>query len=539
MQVHPYSIWLGLAALASFLATWVVWRRRTAPASWPLLALEVASGVWAGTYALHWASTSLNAQVFWLNATYAGVVVIPLGFLAFALHFTGQGEWLTRRRLLLLSIEPALTFILVWTNPWHRWFHASFQQLDLGRVVLLAWTRGPWFWLNVTFSYSLLLIAVILLARAAASASAPFRGQYGLILAASLFPWAASIVTQFGFNPWPELDLTPLAFSVTGVVFMYTLMFHRLLDLVPVAREHVVESIQDGVMVLDLQNRVVDINPAGLLIARLEKEQILGRPVSEAFAAFPDVLARFVGQETLQEVVHLPGPPERYLELRLDPLEDPGGRRLGWLVVGRDITQAQQRENALLAANQRLKFQFQEIEALQSRLREQAVRDPLTGLYNRRHLDETQPRLFEQAKAQGQPVSLVMVDLDHFKLLNDEYGHAAGDEVLEHLARVLMRFSRERDVICRYGGEEVLVVLPGMPPEAALQRADEWRTTWAALEIPYAEFSLRMTFSAGVSAYPQHGGTFPEALAAADRALYAAKAGGRNRVVLADAAGSG
>lgn len=533
MQPHPYALWLLLAALASALAALLVWRRRAAPASGPLLGLLVGSAVWAGTYAFNWLSTAEAAQVFWLNATYLGVVVMPLSFLAFTLQYTGHGEWLTRRRLLLLALQPALTFLVVWSNPLHHWFHTSFSQSQVGGFVILEWTRGWWFWFNVAFSYGLLLLAEVILIRAVRQMPSVFRSQILMVVAASLVPWVASIITQFGFNPWPELDLTPIAFSLTGVVFMYALFFHRLLDLVPVARSEVVESMQDGVLVLDRQLRVVDINPSGLAMAGLTRSELIGRPVTEAFAPFPELLRRFLGHGVAEEVMHLPGDPPRYLDIRLSRLQDRRANTLGYLVVGRDITEAHLREAELRAANERLHSQFQEIQTLQVELREQAIRDALTGLYNRRYLDEMLDPAFAEAAANDQPLSMVMVDLDRFKNLNDEYGHAAGDIVLKQLARLLQRFSRADDVVCRYGGEEILVVLPGVGATVAARRAEEWRAAWAALRVKHAGAQLQTTFSAGVGAFPEHGRDSDAVLRAADRALYAAKDAGRNRVVAA------
>ncbi len=534
MQAHPYAVWLSLAALAAAIAAQVAWRRRRATAGRPLFVLLLASAVWAATYALTWLSTDLADQIFWLNATYFGVVVIPLALLAFTLQYTGKGDWLTRRRLGWLAIQPILTFLVVWSNPLHYWFHASFMPLELGGFVALGWTRGPWFWFNVVYSYGMLLAAFVLLLREMAQVPPGFRSQIRMIVIAFIWPWVASIVTQFGLNPWPELDLTPIAFSLTGILILYGLYFHRLLDLVPVARSQVLENMQDGVLVLDLQRRVVDMNPAANAMLGVTRQQAIGEPVEAAFVHFPQALEVFLGKGSAQDVARLPGNPDRYIDVRLSRLEDKAGRRLGYLVVGRDITDAHLREEELRQANQRLQGQFKEIQTLQVELREQAIRDPLTGLHNRRFLDEALLPIFETAVSNQQPVSMVMVDLDRFKNLNDEYGHHAGDLVLQQLAQLLMRFSRGGDVVCRYGGEEILAVLPGVGAEVAARRVEEWRAAWAGLVIEHADHRLQTTFSAGVAAFPIHGTDSDDVLRAADRALYAAKDAGRNRVAVAE-----
>jgi diguanylate cyclase (GGDEF)-like protein len=131
-----------------------------------------------------------------------------------------------------------------------------------------------------------------------------------------------------------------------------------------------------------------------------------------------------------------------------------------------------------------------EIRELHLRLQEQAIRDPLTGLYNRRYLDETLERELSRAKREGYPLSLTMIDLDHFKLVNDTYGHPAGDEVLIALSTLLQSQAREGDIPCRYGGEEFVLVLPRMSLEVASQRAEQWREAFGNMKTRHGEFEI-------------------------------------------------
>jgi diguanylate cyclase (GGDEF)-like protein/PAS domain S-box-containing protein len=171
-----------------------------------------------------------------------------------------------------------------------------------------------------------------------------------------------------------------------------------------------------------------------------------------------------------------------------------------------------------------------EVQALQERLREQATHDPLTGLYNRRYLEETLGRELILAGRQGHPVSMIMGDLDHFKAVNDHYGHLGGDEVLRTFGDLMKRQVRGSDIYCRYGGEEFLLVLPQMSTENAVKRAEQLRSAMAAVPVPYDGSSIAVTASFGVATFPRDGLTGDELIAAADGALYAAKAAGRNRV---------
>ncbi len=195
----------------------------------------------------------------------------------------------------------------------------------------------------------------------------------------------------------------------------------------------------------------------------------------------------------------------------------------------RDISSRLATENALREANAKLQQHVAEIEELQSSLKEQAIRDGLTGLFNRRFLEETCTRELARAQREGYPVALAMFDLDHFKRINDTYGHAAGDEVIIALARLLQQHARSSDTACRFGGEEFVLLLPGADLEAAAQRVGELRTAFGEKAIAFGTFRLSATLSAGVAAYPAHGLTTRELIARADEALYAAKRAGRNR----------
>ncbi len=193
-------------------------------------------------------------------------------------------------------------------------------------------------------------------------------------------------------------------------------------------------------------------------------------------------------------------------------------------------------EAELRAAREQLEEGRREISALQQRLQEQVVRDPLTGLYHRHYLDETLEHEVARAKREGYPISVAVLDIDRFKSVNDTYGHKAGDEVLKAVAGLLQDQAREGDIACRYGGEEFLLLMPRQSLAQARERAEQWRTAFATHPVRHGDLALAVTLSIGVATYPEHAAS-PEALVLrAERALSRAKAQGRNRVELAEAA---
>jgi diguanylate cyclase (GGDEF)-like protein len=195
----------------------------------------------------------------------------------------------------------------------------------------------------------------------------------------------------------------------------------------------------------------------------------------------------------------------------------------------------QQTQDALRAANDRLSAQLREIVHLRDQLHEQAIRDPLTGLFNRRYLMETLALALAQARRADQPVSVVLLDIDRFKSINDTWGHPIGDVVLQAVAQLLSDHVREGDVVCRYGGEEFLILFPNVTVGVALQRAEAVRRAIEQLALPADGSTIRLTSSLGIAAYPRHGQDAEALIQAADRALYEAKAGGRNQTVALEA----
>lgn len=191
----------------------------------------------------------------------------------------------------------------------------------------------------------------------------------------------------------------------------------------------------------------------------------------------------------------------------------------------------QRARKQLREREQELKRQLEEIHILQEQLRDQADRDALTGLYNRRYFDSTLQRELARCEREETPLSVAMIDIDQFKRINDDYGHPAGDEVIRTLAAILAKQARAPDCACRYGGEEFMLLLPGVDMATAAQRAEKWREEFAATAVQFDEVEVRSTLSVGIAAFPTDGRQAADLIRAADLALYRAKTAGRNCVV--------
>lgn len=220
-------------------------------------------------------------------------------------------------------------------------------------------------------------------------------------------------------------------------------------------------------------------------------------------------------------------------------LRDESGREF-WAYISASVVEQSDGPVAFISFNditERKQIEHQMME-LQQALRDQATRDPLTGLFNRRYLDETLERELARARREGHPVAVVMIDLDHFKRINDTYGHRAGDQMLQAFAAILREDSRTEDVACRHGGEEFLMLMPCMSLDMAWERSEQWRRRFKDTKVEFGDFTLEATASFGVAGYPYHGKTPDDLVQCADQALYISKQRGRNRVTLYDATGT-
>lgn len=220
------------------------------------------------------------------------------------------------------------------------------------------------------------------------------------------------------------------------------------------------------------------------------------------------------------------------IEISLEMVKDEEDRPLHIQAVARDIRERKKAEEALKTANEQLNRRVIEVERLHAEVKELAIRDPLTGMFNRRYLDDTLAREIARAARGRRHLSILIADIDHFKDLNDSYGHQAGDYVLGQLACQIQSLTRRSDFVCRYGGDEILLVLPDTSLAAAQSRAEAIRQLVESVDYLFQEKQLNITISMGIAGFPEHGRNVEEIIARADQAMYCSKQAGRNQVTI-------
>jgi PAS domain S-box-containing protein len=369
-QLTPVALVYFGAAFMSIAVAAVARRRRTVPGAQALFGLLLGVTIWTLSDGLESALSDLPAKIFVAKLSYLGIQTVPVLFLLFVLGYTHREHWLTPRRVAALWLLPAVTLLLVFTNEWHHLIWANIESVKLITGPKLYFTHGPAFWVAATYHYCLILLSTLLLLRTLVREHDLYRQQAAVLVVATAVPWIANIVYLSNFNPLPALDWTPLAFAVTGALVAYAVFILRLLDLVPVAHNALIERMSDAVLVTDTQDRVVDANPAAHRLFGAAKG-LIGQPIVTLLDE--ETVAQLVGSDQeIHTVIHLQNHALHGMDTLCTPLHDRKGRLNGRLIVLRDISERLHMEEEL----RRSEEHYRSFLAMMSH----ELRTPLTGI---------------------------------------------------------------------------------------------------------------------------------------------------------------
>ena len=526
---QPWWAVFACAALVAVVTATLAWRRRSrTPAATALAATMVGVAIWSAADAVVFSVDAGFVQRAYPTVLMIGVGIVVVGVYLLARTVADPSWRLGRRTAALLAVEPLVLVVATVLPATHSLVMARPESGAITEVVL-----GPLFLVHTVYSYVLLGVAYLHLFRQWRVAAGVFRRQIGVLLASSLVSTVGNVLTVASQSGGHGVDVTPLFFLFSGLVSCYALFHLGFLRLVPVAREQVVDTVPDAVLVVDPEDRVIDVNPAAVRMLEQMRPGVAAHVIGKVLHEVAGMHAVTVFGQAADQDGHRVAEvaPGVWLDVRTSSVSDPRGRALGRIIVVRDVSEQQERQRAVELLNRQLADQVAVIDRLRSELAEEAVRDPLTGLHNRRHLDRALAAALATASDRA-PVAAIMIDVDHFKAVNDHFGHAVGDRVLQAVAGVLTGAARPGDTVARLGGEEFVVVLAGAGQREAADRAEEIRRRCAQLVDESPRGRCSVTVSAGVAEGPADGADPAALLASADRAVYAAKAAGRDRVVV-------
>jgi diguanylate cyclase (GGDEF)-like protein/PAS domain S-box-containing protein len=642
-----YAIALSMSQAVSLAVAFLAWRRRSVTGSLYLALMMLAVAVWSAAAAIEAVSADQSTKIIWSQMSYVGIAAVPTLLLLFALKYWRPAMKIRRLYKVLLWIIPLCTIVIAATNGLHHllWNSFTFEALDTN---VMTYGHGIWFWINVAYSYALMLASVVLLSWVAIGFPRLYRRQAVLVLIAAILPWIGNAIYVFGGSPLPGLDIAPIAFSITGLILVLGILKLRLFDVVPVARESMIQHMDIGMMVLDYKARIVDLNPATERI--IGKKLEVGQRIEEVLGGWQEILRLPADVSERKEVFLEQRNPSLWLDVGISPLRDRGKRLSGQLITLQDITERKLAEAALRESEARLQSLFEtmmegviliapdgqiikanpaaerilglkrseitmrsyiapewrilrpdgtpmpaeemagplvmkekrpikdmlmgvdhqdgtitwinvsaspilndvgELEGIvgtfaditerkraeealieaHNAFQHQATHDPLTGVLNRRAILDVLSRELARARRQHIGLTIGICDIDHFKKINDTYGHPVGDEVLCGLVRIMNSHLRQYDTLGRFGGEEFLIVTPGVKENDAIAVYQRLLSGVSENSLATKSGNVSITVSIGVKILTgeEH---VEELLKAADDALYDAKNGGRNRVFL-------
>jgi PAS domain S-box-containing protein len=348
VETVTYRLLLLLSVVASLAVAAQVWRRRSAPASGSLAVLLLAMAEWALAVLLSDLARDTDTKLLFNTASYAGIVAVPVAWLAIALQYAGYHRSLTRARLLLLSLVPAVSLVVASTNDAHGLFWSAVEIREDGAGVWFDLAVGPWFVVHTVYSYLLIAAAAGLMIRTIFGASAVYGKQTTFYLAASALPWAVNAFYHFGIELFPGRDATPAAYGFSALLMAVGHARFQLLDVVPVARSAIIEGLSDAVIVVDAAHRIAELNPTAGELLGVDVADAVGESAAEVLAEHPILLRQCEDRsESRQEVTLIAADGERQYVLRSACLSDRGSSSGAHLLVLRDITERKRADREL------------------------------------------------------------------------------------------------------------------------------------------------------------------------------------------------
>lgn len=530
-QLTPWALPAVLALLLLTREWAFLWPRRREPGSITLLALAAVTGVWATLLLVATAAPGADAKVILYQAQLAVSALAPVAWVGFSFVVVGRRRQLRSLPAFLLYLATLVTVLMALQGPGQPLVGTPELVVEDSGYQGLRVAPGPWYWIHLLIRTVAVVVGGVVVVRHLLSrrATRVWAVLPGLATALVVLPGLVQVATPF-VRPWQDLAVP--AFGIAVALLGSGTLRHRLLDLGPVARTLVMVELRDPLVVLDGRGRIVDLNRAAERTLGLQVYGDVPLALGTLWASARERADRYarvtLPVRSASEEDEGEEPLRRAFEVTLTPLgrKDRTGGQTALLL--RDVTERDRMEQELRDTTIALRSANEELERL-------ANTDSLTGLANRRHFMDALGSELDRSQRYDRPLSLILLDLDHFKRVNDTYGHAAGDQVLKATADVMRSVCRDVDLPARLGGEELAILLPETRTEGALALAERLRERlerWDHRDEADAPFTV--TASIGVATREgQDRGSADGFLQRADAALYRAKAGGRNRVAVA------
>jgi len=350
-DVNIYTVLYAFTVFISLVTAYIAFRHRKVSGARTLTALMLFTAWWCFGGLIETSSTTLASKLLWSKIEYLGGVNVPVLLLILIIQYTHPAIKIKLQWSILLFLVPALTFLAAVTNEMHHLIWTGFTPGPPGSNQVI-YHHGILFWTGfMGYSYLMLLSSLIILINSIIQYRYAFRYQMISLIVAALLPWIGNILYLAGINPLPGLDLTRIAFSGSGMILVYAMTKLRFLDLLPRARTLLLETMSDGILVVDSSNRIIDINPAAKVVLGIGKgDEIIGKKTGELGFEYLKVVIKALESKSEEKIFSLP---PKYVEINITSLNNKKGEVTGHCIYMHDITALQQKEKALQVSEEK------------------------------------------------------------------------------------------------------------------------------------------------------------------------------------------
>jgi len=482
--------------------------------------LLVVSAIYVGGYAMELMSSTLDEVDLWSKIQYIALPFIPAVWVVLSIEYCKVRSRYGKLFYFFLFLIPLITFALRYTSELQPWYYRNIEMVSNGYFDVFVFDKGPWYYVQIIYSILCMIFATGNYLIFSKRVVALMRRQANIMAIASVMPILALMLNIAQIAPF-GIDVGPFALLFDYSLFMFGMYRYHMLSLVPIAREKVFDWIQDGVLVLDMELRVIDMNISVKKIFPQLMNQRYGVKLDEIMPSHADLITQIeqwnndtqITQNLLLELnQNMTFETENFFELKLTKLFE-GKVQIGITIIISDVTSTK---------------------ALMDQLVNLARVDSMTGLMSRRYFFERVEYEVERANRKKSIFSFIFFDLDNFKMINDQYGHAAGDNMIVYVSEVCRTQLRSIDLFARFGGDEFIIYLPDCDKKNAVEVAERLRVSIQREAVDYAGRSIQLSASFGVESHDTLicGDCLDINMIflAADEAMYIAKRSGKNKI---------
>lgn len=507
MLLNFISVYLFITVMLSVFLAAYVQSRSGSSYTRTMLFLCLAVSFYMYGYSAEISSTTFEQALFWNRFQYIGIPFVSALWFTIALMYTGRINVRKRWLIGFIYLIPVMTFLLRFTNDWHHLYFASISYRRLGERLLLIREYGIGTYIQMVHSSFMVIASMVIYLHEFTRKKEQEHTKIHLMVLASFFVILGLILNVI--NPAKlYIEFVVLFLPITCIVVIIAIMRYDFLEVKSMARNMVFENSTDAMLLLNHTSKVVDYNSAAddlfsqLGISLRETDLATLLVDHEAFY-------EAMNSESFEHFQLTFNDEHNHYEVSTQHIHNDSGVKHGLLKSIRNITQTHRLNENLLR---------------------EATTDELSGLLNRREFMRMGNEAVKAKQSKDEEIHLLMLDIDYFKRINDNYGHIAGDKVISIFGRILVQNFREDDVVARLGGEEFGVILRGAPSAAAYRKAEDFRRRISSHIHRENDEAFNITVSIGLAKMTEAMGSLDELLGCADKALYMSKENGRNQV---------